>query len=340
MLAYAFRVLDETYIEEKIKSEEFENIYDLLCVMLMQAIHKQLKRGLYKEYITTNEILSSLKGKIDISTSIKLNTLKNKKMYCEFDEYSENSYLNRIIKTAMIAIIKSDMIKDKKRKEELKKLIKYFKNVTLVNKEDIQWKKLRFNSNNKNYKILILISYLVLECLLVSNLDGKYTFVKFIDDQKMYKLFEKFILEYFKYHYSELNAKSPQIKWNVKNDNNSNKLLPKMQTDVVLYCNDYKLIIDAKYYSKTLQKNSLFDKESIRSNNLYQIYTYVKNEDINKKGNVIGMLIYAKTYEEDIGWQEYDIDGNKIIVTYLDLEQDFEKIREQLNIIAEWFANR
>lgn len=336
MLAYAFRLLDETYIEERINCEEFENIYDLLCVMLTKAISKQIKRGLYKEYLITNEVTGSLKGKINISTSIKLNTLNSKKMYCEYDEYSENSYMNRIVKTAAVKIINSNMIKEEKRREELKKLMIYFKNIPMVDRKSIKWENLRFNSNNKSYKILIIISYLILEWLILDNKDGKDIFAKFIDDQKMYKLFEKFILEYFRYHYPEFTAKSPQVKWNTKNSENSTELLPKMQTDVVLHYNEYKLIIDVKYYSKIMQNNSLFNKETIRNGNLYQLYTYVKNEDADKTGRVIGMLIYAKTYEEDIGWQEYDMDGNKMIITFLDLEQDFEEIKEQLNKIAEW----
>ena len=340
MLAYAFRILDETYIEEKINCEEFENIYDLLCVMLTKAISKQIKRGLNKEYLTTNEVTGSLKGKINISKSIKLNSLNNKKMYCEYDKYSENSYMNRIVKTAAIKIINSNMIKETRHKEELKKLLIYFKNVSEIDKKDINWKNLRFNTNNKNYKILMMISYIIFEWLIINNKDGKDLFNKFIDDQKMYKLFEKFILEYFRYHYPEFGVKSPQIKWNIKHDEDLMQLLPKMQTDVVLYYKDYKLIIDAKYYSRVMQNNRLFNKESIRSGNLYQLYTYVKNADSDKTGKVLGMLIYAKTYEEDIGWNEFDIDGNKMIITFLDLEQDFGEIKRQLNSIAEWFRSK
>ena len=48
-----------------------------------------------------------------------------------------------------------------------------------------------------------------------------------------------------------------------------------MQTDIHLQKGNNVLIIDAKYYSHTTQ--SQFNKNTIHSNNLYQIFTYVKN---------------------------------------------------------------
>ena len=48
-----------------------------------------------------------------------------------------------------------------------------------------------------------------------------------------------------------------------------------MQTDIHLQKENDVLIIDAKYYSHTTQ--SQFNKNTIHSNNLYQIFTYVKN---------------------------------------------------------------
>ena len=341
MLAYAFRMLNEEYFEEKVKYEEFENVYDLLCVMLTQGINKQIKRGLNKEYISHSEDTTCIKGKIDISKSIKNNTLKNRKLYCEYDEYSENSYMNRIIKTAAMALIRSKNIKNDIRKKELKKAILYFNSISIIERKSINWNNLKYNRNNKTYKILINISYLILEGLIVNNENGGEKFSKFIDEQKMCRLYEKFILEYYRYHYPEFSATSPQIQWNVKVKNETQlDLLPKMQTDIVLKYNGKKLIIDAKYYAKILQNNSMFNKTTFRNEHINQVFIYIKNEDKDNMGNVLGMLLYAKTDSEDIGWNEYEIVGNTIVLTDLDLEQEFETIKEQLNNIAVWFKEK
>ncbi len=51
-----------------------------------------------------------------------------------------------------------------------------------------------------------------------------------------------------------------------------------MQTDIMLSHAGRTLIIDAKYYEHSLQQ--LYDSYSVHSGNLYQIFTYVKNKEV------------------------------------------------------------
>jgi 5-methylcytosine-specific restriction enzyme subunit McrC len=94
------------------------------------------------------------------------------------------------------------------------------------------------------------------------------------------------------------------------------------------------LIIDAKYYAHTTQVQ--YDVHTLHSNNLYQIFTYVKNK-ATKGGEISGMLLYAKTDEEIYPNNEYHMSGNKVTVRTLDLNCDFEIISAQLNEIASSF---
>ena len=50
--------------------------------------------------------------------------------------------------------------------------------------------------------------------------------------------------------------------------------------------------------------------------------------------NVSGMLLYARTDEEVLPDVKYEMSGNSIAVKTLDLNQDFELIKEQLDEIA------
>lgn len=117
-------------------------------------------------------------------------------------------------------------------------------------------------------------------------------------------------------------------------------MLPVMQTDIMLSRGDSILIIDAKYYSNIMQTQ--FDTYSIHSGNLYQMFTYVKNKEIeltDTKHVVSGMLLYAKTDETLLPNQNYHMSGNKISVKTLDLDCDFGKIAEQLDeIVDEYFG--
>ena len=77
---------------------------------------------------------------------------------------------------------------------------------------------------------------------------------------------------------------------------------------------------------------------TINSNNLYQIFTYVKNKEIElaniNHDKVSGMLLYAKTDTDGAIDEEYIMSGNKIAVKTLDLSTDFVSIKKQLNTIA------
>lgn len=78
-----------------------------------------------------------------------------------------------------------------------------------------------------------------------------------------------------------------------------------------------------------------FDKKSIISGNLYQIFTYVKNkQEEDKLKEVSGMLLYAKTDSDIQPDNEYLMSGNKISARTLDLNQDFSLIKENLISIA------
>lgn len=335
MMAYAFRNINEKAIKQ-MSNEKFKNIYDLFSVMMTQELNKQVKRGLNNEYIDKKEETSTIKGKIDLNNLMKNSYKKNSKVVCEFDDYSRNFYLNQIVKTACCYLLRSNRIKDKNKAIKLKKVLIYLDGIEELNPKFIDWNSIKYNKFNSSYKILINISYLIIKGLLMSGKDGQFDYREYIDDQQMHKLYEKFILEYYRYHYSDLMPSVSQIDWNVK-DNEYIYLLPKMQTDITLHRGSRSLIIDAKYYSDMYQNNPLFDRETFKSNHLYQIYTYVKNADKNNSGKVSGMLLYVKTDNNDKQYAEYKMGKNKIAICNLDLSINFDYVQKQLNKIANKF---
>ena len=118
-------------------------------------------------------------------------------------------------------------------------------------------------------------------------------------------------------------------------DDGIRAMLPVMQSDVMLTCRDQVLIIDAKYYTHTMQMQ--YDSHTLHSNNLYQIFTYVKNKEAELKNTpheVSGMLLYARTDEAVQPENTYLMSGNRISVRTLDLSCDFAEISAQLDAIA------
>jgi 5-methylcytosine-specific restriction enzyme subunit McrC len=243
--------------------------------------------------------------------------------------------MNRIIKTTLSLLLRTDI--SKSRKKEIRKLMLFFGDIDLLEIHSINWK-LQFNRNNQTYLMLISICHLVVTGFLQSTSEGVTRLMDFMDEQSMYRLYEKFILEYYRKEFPRISANSSYIQWQL--DNEMREMLPIMQTDVMLTYGDKTLIIDAKYYSKTMREQ--FGVRTLNSNNLYQIFTYVKNKHVellDQSHLVSGMLLYAKTDESIYPDYEYQMSGNKISVKTLDLNCDFLTTKAQLNqIIADHFG--
>ena len=182
--------------------------------------------------------------------------------------------------------------------------------------------------------MLISLCQLILEGMLQTTESGEYKLASFIDEQHMNRLYEKFILEYYAMECPQVTATASQIPWAL--DDGVGTLLPVMQSDIMLTQGNRVLIIDAKYYTHTMQTQ--YDVHTLHSNNLYQIFTYVKNKDTSfgdELHTVSGMLLYAATDEAIQPDNSYQMSGNKISVQTLDLNQDFSEIASQLNAIVD-----
>lgn len=332
MLSYAFQILQEQGYHN-IATENFENAAELYAAILSKGISLQLKRGLNKYYIEAKEPLSAIRGKIDISDSVKTRSIMRTQLVCSYDEFSENSYFNKILKTTVMLLLKTDI--SKARKKELKNLMMFFPNVDMLDVRNIDWH-IRYNKNNRSYQLLLSICNLVIKGLLQTQQDGTAKLMNFIDEQRMCRLYEKFILEYYRKHYPSVSANSEQIPWQL--DDGISDMLPIMRSDIMLRKGDQVLIIDAKYYTHTTQLQ--YDTHKLYSANLYQIFTYVKNKEYELRGTqhkVSGLLLYARTDEEILPDNTYFMSGNRIDVKTLDLNCNFDEIKAQLNSIVKDF---
>lgn len=331
MLSYAFQTLNQENYDD-VAIESFDEIYDLLAAILAKGIGIQLKQGLYREYINRVEELSVMRCKINMPGTIKNRLAHKRILTCDFDELSENNLFNQIIKTTVMLLLRNVKVKSEY-KDDLKKKMLFLSNVDTLEPTSIRWPAIRFHRNNQTYRMLISICQLIIEGMLITTDSGDYRLASFVDEQRMCRLYEKFILEYYTRHYPELTVSASQIPWSV--DDGIRTMLPVMQSDIHLQKDNTVLIIDAKYYSHTTQTQ--YDKHTLHSNNMYQIFTYVKNQDYefeDDEHTVSGMLLYAKTEEEIQPDNVYQMHGNQITVRTLDLNKPFEEISKQLNEIA------
>ena len=332
MLAYAFSVLNKSEYRA-LATEDFDNAAELCAAILERGVSLQLKRGLGQEYVNRTEARSSLRGAIKVTESVKSQAIWRRQLVCSYDEFSVDTTMNRVIKATVALLVRSDI--SKARKKSLKKLMVFFADVREIDLHTVDWN-MRYDRNNRTYRMLMAVCWLVVKGLLQTQSDGTTRMMDFFDEQRMSRLYEKFILEYYRREHPQLHASASFIDWAL--DDGVAEGLPAMRSDITLSGRGTVLIIDAKYYTSTMQSN--FDKRSVHSGNLYQIFAYVKNKQValeqaGERVEVSGMLLYAATDEDIQPDFAYRMSGNRISATTLDLDRPFEEIRAQLDGIAD-----
>ena len=240
MLAYAFQELRQNNYAE-IEGESFDDIYDLFAEIISRGISYQLKQGLYRQYVAKNESMQTVRGKIDINGTIANRMHNIHQIACDYDELSENNIYNQILVTTATLLIKHSDVK-KEKKAKLKQLMLFFQNVQSIDVHSIRWSALRFDRNNQNYRMLLYLCYFVINEWLMTTENGKFKMREFSDDH-MCRLFEKFILAYYKKHHPELKPCAAQIDWNIDKEQSTTNILPIMQTDILLTIGDTTKVV-------------------------------------------------------------------------------------------------
>jgi len=324
MLVYAFEVLKSKEYE-RLNKEDCEDIYNLLASLLLCGTQTLIKRGFLKNYIKQNDELTAIRGKVNFSNSIRRLSFQNAKAVCDFDEFSGNILFNQVLKAIFLYLNRQDLQRNIKR--DISRVLLYFNEIDTIGIDTIKWDMLIFNRNNAHYDTLLYFCRLICEDAISNQNRGKKEF-RTLEDGLLPTLFERFIYAFYKKHVPYSVSFQQQIKWNTDNT----EMLPKMSVDTIISSDELKLIIDTKFYSKTLQSNRFSDNQTVISSNLYQIFAYVKNEIARTKEKpVSGMLLYPQV-DKPVK-QSYRIDGNNYFVQTVDLNQEFNAIKQELHTI-------
>lgn len=329
MLSYAFTDLNHP-IYKRMAGEMFQNSHDLFAAILVNGLRKQVKQGLFKDYVRYSEDLAVLRGKINPRKTIANRMQRKQLLHVEFDEMTENNLYNQIPKTVALLIIRNPYVK-KTTKNSLKCLLPYFNEVSTIGLQHVSWSELIYHRHNKEYELLHNICYFIYNSLLLTSENGENQLPDY-NEENLSRLFEKFVLCYFQKHHPELKPRASQISWALDDFSQKKTHLPRMQSDITLSGKEKDLIIDTKFYKRMYQHN--FETRKHHSNNLYQIFTYVQNKQFSQEKEVSGMLLYAQTYNEDRIQATYSLAGNSITIQSLDLNKEFKEIQSDLEAIA------
>jgi 5-methylcytosine-specific restriction enzyme subunit McrC len=166
--------------------------------------------------------------------------------------------------------------------------------------------------------------------VIVDEKSGSYRFRDFTREPKrMARLYESFILNFLRHERPDLDIRKEKIAWAVESaTEGSLEYLPGMETDISVRDRSRTLIIEAKYYEKTL--STYYEAEKLRSGHLYQLFSYLKNLEARGGADSIacGVILYPTTNEDLC--LDYTIHGHRIGIRTIDLALDWREIRESL----------
>ena len=320
LLSYAWNKLEESELVNVSAEDEYDLI-NLLSSVLLNGTKTLLKRGIDKQYLTENEVYQGIKGKVNITDSLRKNLFPKGLSVCEFDELSTDILANQILKTTLQNLTQISSL-SATLKHEIRIVIYRLREVSEIVLTDAIFHKVQINRNNSFYAFLLNISELIHKNLLINEEAGSLQFKDFLrDERQMARLFEEFIRNFYKIEVPESRVYREDLHWKMSGEGNT--FLPKMQTDISIKLGDRKLIIDAKYYTETLQK--YYNTEKIHSQHLYQLFAYLKNQE---NPQAEGILIYPTT-EKSLSLT-YNHEGHKIRIETLNLNQDWVGIKEDL----------
>jgi 5-methylcytosine-specific restriction enzyme subunit McrC len=333
MLSYAFHSLRESELV-RIDGENFDNIHDLFAAILVRGVGAQIKRGLHRAYQRREEALAGLRGQVRVTETIKRQRRQQGKLVCVYDELAFDSPYNQILKSVMNLLIRHGKV-NAENKKALRKLLPYFAETSEIMPAAIRWQALQYHRHNASYRTLLAICRLTIKGLLLTSAAGAHKLASWLQDEEMFRLYEKFVLAYYVRHHPEFQPRSAFIDWDI-DQSGAHAHLPLMKSDICLKHGEKKLIIDTKYYRQTMREHPFYNKPKFIADNLYQIYAYVKNSDKGATGKVAGVLLYAKTEEAVTPDADFLMGGSPISVKTLDLNRDWPAITEQLEKLCLW----
>lgn len=335
LLSYSWNMLEEKN-RVRVSTDGLTSLIDLLAKVLINSTRILLKRGIEQSYVEYETEVVGVKGKLAVSETLKANTLDRHRTICRFDEFSPDVLLNQILVSTLRQLMFIKAL-DRGLKEEIRYLLWMFPEIKQIEISKSHFLRLRLNRNNRFYGFVINVCELIHENLLPSEKEGGRHFTDFTRDEvKMYRLFENFIFNFYKIEFKGLyKVRRESISWQFAfEDLSHSSFIPGMMTDITLENNDKKIIIDTKYYQETLAER--FERKKIKSANLYQLFSYLLNQetDAPKNKNATGILLYPQIESDYNLSYKYNTHPIFIKTINLNMRWDFidNRLREIINI--------
>lgn len=330
LLCYAWNRLEEG---ETIPVSQLDKneVSQLFATVLIEGTSHLFKRGLDRGYVLYSDEIQKIRGKIDFPMNIKRNFFRQPRLYCNYDELDYDILHNKILKKTIKNMIGCGGL-DEDSNDRLKNLTLRLHKVNDIFLTKKSFRQVQLHRNNFFYDFLMKVCELIYDNLLISKKGEGGEFKDFIQDEKiMSRIFEEFVRNFYKRHLDAFKVSRSYISWKLKPiSERAEEFLPRMETDITLLSDNKKIIMDTKYYKATLSLN-----DKIHSGNLYQLFAYLKNQEIIEDSlsmNCEGVLLYPTI---DSNYKHiYQYEDHKVSIRTINLNQDWKKVEADLLAIV------
>lgn len=336
LLCYAWNHFEEGAMTD-VAASDFEKVPDLLASVLCQGIGRLLKKGFDRGYVEQEEILSTIRGRIDLGYTGRHGLDRHGRALCQFDELEYDVLHNRILKSTLRRLLQLPDL-DPKISNQVRGVDRRLTDIRVIPLTANAFKRTTIHRNNRYYRFLLHICELIATYSLPDDKAGGYRFLDFLRDEgRMARLFERFVFNFYAREQRVYCVNAERLDWPVEVGGEGREAdlnyLPAMYTDMTLRSTTRTLIIDTKYYKAALI-SKYGGAPKVNSGNLYQINTYLSSlESCGAPDSVAdGLLLYPTNgYHLDLAWK---IKGHNVNVKTLDLSLDWRDIHRQLLDIA------
>lgn len=332
MLMYAWRMWPGGHVTpaEKIISDMPS---DLISVLLSNSINKAHASGFQRSYISIQEDTLLPNGRILMRETIRNRSQCRQSLHVERDTFSLDCMPNQILRDAVKSLL--DIRINREAKAMLTDALEKLSGVSDIDIGEREILTELSRTRRLEYRLGISIALTIKQAgiLGLNNTDRLTGQLPLIDDESWFRsVFESFLREFYRHNLCGPSVKGRRYHWSI----NKNELFPVMQTDINIETENSILVIDAKCTPKVVTKRQDFNKQTLNSGHLYQIFSYMSHcSEANLEKKISGALIYP-LYDTPIDSVTQTCHGSLRVKT-VDFKREWGDISDDLLDLANFF---
>jgi len=278
-------------------------LLEIFITMFLDELSELIKKGIKSDYVTKEENLAYLKGKLQIKEQIARNYIHKECFFVAYDEYVSDRVENRLIKTTLHYLYKQAKLNNNKKR--IREYLFVFDEVGVSHTVKYDFSKVKLGRQMKDYEqILVWAKTFLLGSSYSPHKGSDLAFALLFD---MNELFESYVGHYIKKQGYDVSLQDKQHHLAFSEQKGIYALRP----DIVI--DKGRIIADTKWKLLSQEKT----RQGIGGSDLYQMYAYGT-----KYSNCEGMyLIYPKDKELETKTYDYHKEGGlPLEVVFFDLE--------------------